>query len=220
MTLVPERDASAQSGRIIEPLRATEVAAGSALLARAFVDNPGLRALLPDDPQDARLALIRRCMHGFAEATRRHGTAEVVKEQGELAAVSLAFPPGGFPPPLRAQLIIAFGPLLAGPRRAMRFARFDAQLRRRHPRDPHWYLWVLGVEPERQGRGLGSALLRSLGARADRAGVPCYLETDRPSSVRLYERHGYAVLNEETLPELGTPLWFMRRERSSTGSGT
>jgi ribosomal protein S18 acetylase RimI-like enzyme len=28
-----------------------------------------------------------------------------------------------------------------------------------HPSEPHWYLPLIGVEPARQGRGHGSALL-------------------------------------------------------------
>jgi ribosomal protein S18 acetylase RimI-like enzyme len=80
-----------------------------------------------------------------------------------------------------------------------------------HPRYPHWYLWFLGVEPERQGRGLGSELLRLLSAKAEADRVPCYLETDKPSSVKLYEHHGYRVQSEVVLPKVDLRLWLMKR---------
>ena len=84
-------------------------------------------------------------------------------------------------------------------------------MRKRHPHDPHWYLWFLGVEPERQGQGFGSVLLRALSARAEADRVPCYLETDKATSVKIYERHGYRVEAEEVLASFGLKGWFMRR---------
>jgi ribosomal protein S18 acetylase RimI-like enzyme len=196
---------------MVEVLAESDVNAAAGVLARAFRDNPGMKAILQQDSPDERLRLMLPCMVGFVQAARRYGTAEVVKESGAVAAVSLSFPPDGFPMPIGGQLVTAKGPLRAGLRRALRFARFDYATRRRHLRDPHFYLWVLGVEPERQGRGFGSALLRSLSARADAANVPSYLETDKESSVRLYERHGYRVTSEEVLAGLDFKLWYMTR---------
>lgn len=48
----------------------------------------------------------------------------------------------------------------------------------RHPPEPpHWYLFILGTEPAAQGRGLASALLAHMLARADADGMPAYLES-------------------------------------------
>lgn len=185
--------------------------AASEVLARAFLDNPGMLAVLRGDSAERRLTVLRRGMFGFAQAVQRYGCAEVFKEDGRVRGVALSFAPGAYPPPPMAELIIAIGPVLAGPRRMLRFARLDQQLSSRHPPDPHWYLWMLGVEPEHQGKGLGSALLRSLAARAERDRAPCYLETDRASNVRLYERHGFTLLKEEVLPVLDAKFWFMWR---------
>jgi ribosomal protein S18 acetylase RimI-like enzyme len=65
-----------------------------------------------------------------------------------------------------------------------------------HPRDPHWYLPWLAVEPARRGRGLGSALLAECLARVDADGLPAYLETPNPRTIPLYERHGFEVTGE------------------------
>jgi ribosomal protein S18 acetylase RimI-like enzyme len=67
------------------------------------------------------------------------------------------------------------------------------------------------VEPARQGQGLGSTLLESLSTKAQADEVPCYLETDKPSSVKLYERHGYRVESEVVLPKIELRLWLMKR---------
>jgi hypothetical protein len=42
-----------------------------------------------------------------------------------------------------------------------------------------------------------------------------YLETDRPSNVRFYERFGFDVVGEGQV--LGLPNWYMRREPTVTG---
>jgi GNAT superfamily N-acetyltransferase len=83
----------------------------------------------------------------------------------------------------------------------------------RHPhRPPHWYLAVMGVVPEWQGRGLGTALMRPASKELDRSGLPAYLEASTQRSRALYERHGFAVTGEFNLPANGPPLWQMWRE--------
>jgi len=45
----------------------------------------------------------------------------------------------------------------------------------------------------------------------ERDRAPCYLDADRESNVRSYERHGYAVQRQEVLLVLDTRIWFRRR---------
>lgn len=77
---------------------------------------------------------------------------------------------------------------------------------------PHWYLWALGVEPARQGQGIGSALLPPVLARADADGLPCYLETQTEPNVCFYERRGFRVLEAGDVPGHGVPFWAMMRD--------
>jgi GNAT superfamily N-acetyltransferase len=63
-----------------------------------------------------------------------------------------------------------------------------------HPEEPHWYLPLIGVDPARQGKGYGSALLKHTLAACDRDRKLAYLEASSPTSVPLYERHGFEVL--------------------------
>lgn len=74
----------------------------------------------------------------------------------------------------------------------------------RHPerlvQAPHWYLLIPGVEPERQGQSIGSALITPDLARADAEGLPCYLETAKERNVMFYRRHGFEVRDEENIP--------------------
>ena len=63
-----------------------------------------------------------------------------------------------------------------------------------HPHEPHWYLAMIGTDPSRQGRGLGSAILKEGLRRCDADGLPAYLESSNPANIPLYERHGFEVM--------------------------
>jgi ribosomal protein S18 acetylase RimI-like enzyme len=70
------------------------------------------------------------------------------------------------------------------------------QMDRSHPKDPHWYLPMIGVDPSQQHRGIGAALLDHTLRRCDGEGKLAYLESTSPTSVRLYERHGFAMVGK------------------------
>jgi predicted N-acetyltransferase YhbS len=73
-----------------------------------------------------------------------------------------------------------------------------------------WYLDAIGVDPSRQGRGVGDALVRhGLDAAAD-AGVDAFLETALAGNVRYYERFGFRVVDEGEPEPDGPHIWFMR----------
>lgn len=86
-----------------------------------------------------------------------------------------------------------------------------ARLSEAHPQDvPHFYLFVLGTDPDRRGEGLGTTLLRRVLDTCDGEGLPAYLESSDPRNVPLYERHGFHVVQElEVAPggPIVRPMW-------------
>jgi GNAT superfamily N-acetyltransferase len=81
-----------------------------------------------------------------------------------------------------------------------------------HPKDLHWYLSVLGVDPRRQGEGLGGRLLDHVLDRLDHEGIPAYLETDKERNLAWYARRRFEL--RETLHPVrgGPPVWTMWRD--------
>ncbi|GIL81126.1 hypothetical protein Vretimale_12749 [Volvox reticuliferus] len=61
---------------------------------------------------------------------------------------------------------------------------------------PFMYISVMAVRPDRQGHGLGSALLAFICDRADAAGLHCYIEATSSRNRALYERFGFQLIQE------------------------
>jgi ribosomal protein S18 acetylase RimI-like enzyme len=90
-----------------------------------------------------------------------------------------------------------------------------AKAERGHPHDRHLYLAVLGVDPERQGAGIGSALLAPGLELCDQEGLAAYLETGNERNLAFYGRHGFRVTARLRLPK-GPPVWRMQRAPRGT----
>ncbi len=80
-----------------------------------------------------------------------------------------------------------------------------------HPHEPHWYLNVVSTLPERQGQGLGGAVLQPVLRRCDEEGHRAYLESTNPRNRSLYRRHGFVEAEEIPLAG-GPPLQQMWRD--------
>lgn len=193
----------------ISALSPAELPAAEALLARAFRDNPLNRAVIGPDPA-RRLRANRAGMRALLPGARAHGCVLGAHRGQALVGALVAVPPGGYPLPpppfaLRLRTLLA-----QGLRVATRWNAVFDRLDRLHPPYAHWYLGLLGVDPERRRSGVGRALLRHWLARAvDREGAPAYLETDRPENLAFYGADGFAVEGE--LDVYDTPVWRLAR---------
>jgi len=155
-------------------------------LARAFYDDPVAVFLFPG--ASARQVHLERFF--TLQLSRNYLRRGVVSVTDDLLGAALWMPPGAPRPTFGERLIHAGFSFQLGPRR--RAAReLTALLESRHPRERHWYLGALGVEPVEQNQGIGTALLVDALATCDAMGEGAYLEASRPESARLYERLGF-----------------------------
>jgi GNAT superfamily N-acetyltransferase len=68
----------------------------------------------------------------------------------------------------------------------------------------------MAVAPERQGAGIGGALLTAVLDICDERQTLAYLDATRSENRRLYERYGFEATGEIRLPE-GPTKWPMLR---------
>ncbi len=175
-------------------------------LAHAFFDYPVFRWAYPDD--EGRRELLPAFFSLFAETLLAHG-ATFTTTQGTGAA--LWAPPAH--PAVPEESADAFGQRLGALSGvdAERVFEISKLIDEHHPPGSYFFLQFMGVQPERQGRGIGSALLTHVLAGCDREGVGAYLDATSPRNRQFYERHGFRATGEYA-PEGGPPLWPMWRE--------
>jgi GNAT superfamily N-acetyltransferase len=179
------------------------------VLADAFYDDPAISWMVPDDERRRRLGSL-----GFTSWLNKiYLPKNEVYTDAERRAAALWSPPGKWRMSVGLQLRLAPRMVrVVGPKRLPLVLRGLTVLDKKHPDDrPHWYLGVLGTDPEHQGKGLGSAVMQPVLDRCDAEGLGAYLESSKEQNVPFYGRHGFEVTEEVRLPE-GPPLWLMWRE--------
>ena len=157
-----------------------------AVIVLAFSADPAARWSFAEPHQ--YLTHFTALVRAFGGRAFDHGSGDHLCGFGGAA---LWLPPGVHPD---EEVLTA---LLKGSMEPARYAEAVAvfeQMARHHPREPHWYLPLIGVDPSQQRKGHGSALLQHGLLRCDRDHVPAYLESTNPVNVPLYERHGFEVV--------------------------
>jgi ribosomal protein S18 acetylase RimI-like enzyme len=200
---------------MITPLSLSQLDTAADTLTAAFDADPIYTLVMSD------AAERRRYLPPFWRAVTRSALLSGHSyAAADTAGVALWMPPGRPSPSWMDHLRTGFAlqrSVVAFPAEARR--RFLAFLNYADPihedvmsKRWHWYLWVLGVRPDRQGQGLGGQLMAPILSQADRDGLPCYLETESERNVAFYRKHGFEVVHEGDIPGYGLRLWMMTRE--------
>ena len=196
----------------VRPALRADFPALAEVLARAFYDDPVTAWFYPDDARR-----MRHARRFFAIRLRQLAVHGLIFTTSERAGAALWAPPGHWRESLRQSLMqLPMLPVLLP--RIVRATRAVREIERHHPPEPHFYLSVLGTDPQQQGGGIGSALLAPVLQRCDATGMAAYLESSKESNVSFYARHGFAVRERIELPE-GPPLWLMWREPPGRRAG-
>jgi len=169
----------------VEAATAAEEAAVFAILTLAFSNDPATRWTWPDPK--AYLDAFPHFAKAFGGAAFGHGSAHRIGSAG----AALWLPPGASPDDA------AIGALMqrtADPQTATDGPQIMQQMASYHPKEPHWYLPLIGVDPARHRNGYGAALLQDTLCRCDQDHVAAYLESTNPANITLYQRHGFEIL--------------------------
>lgn len=165
------------------------------LVAKAFEHEQWVESVLgfgEEVPQKLTRLVSLMLRHQYLP----HGAVDLALDGDELVGAALWSAPDGDKLTTRLAMLPAYLRLL-GPRLA-RAMRIESMSSRMSPNFPHWYLSMLAVAPNQQGRGIGSVLLNYRLALLPED-QPVYLEASSEGSARLYARHGFVTLGQVPL---------------------
>ncbi len=181
------------------------------MMARAFDGDELYGALFPE-PERRRAVLpplmafrVRYgTLYGEVYATSPALEGVAVWIRGDKSFMTL-------PRSIRAGGLALYAKIGWAARRMQAVERYVMALHRRHAPAPYWHLSPVAVDPAHQRKGLARRLLAAMFARLDAEGVPCFLETQSPANVALYERYDFVVVAEGAIPETDVRHWAMLR---------
>ena len=196
---------------LLEP---SQIGTAVDVLAHAFDDDPGMRALFPRSRSRADQK-IRVFLEGYLRYGLRYGEVHVGAAAVDSVAIWL---PSEHAFPTIAKAVRAGGlwsTLRLGPAAIVSMLRLDRVMGDLHQElldRPHWHLSLVGVDPSAQGTGCAGGLLRPMLTRARAEGRPCYVETNLGSNVPFYEHLGFTLVGHRELPDSEVGLWALIRE--------
>ena len=172
------------------------------ILADAFAEDPVMKWVTPK-PSYRRYAFeltVPSCLpHGLTYVARDGSGAASWLPPGE--PLDSPVSPGVFWKGLteygRGSLLLGLATLV--------------QTQKRHPEEPHYYLFTIGTRRSARGRGVGGALMRAVLDKCDAERMPAYLESSNIANLPFYRRHGFEVVDELKLVMGGPTLWLMSR---------
>ena len=193
-------------------LQKWQVEPASEVLSRAFIDDPELVRLIPE--QHKRAKLLPSLFRTTLNCGILHG--EVYSVSTGMEGIAMWLPSGASDITLWTRircggLALLFKTDWGTLWKMKRDEDFVSALRKHLAPFPHWYLAVLGVDPRFQGKGYASRLLQPMLNRLDAVNSPCYLETSTEQYVQIYQHFGFRVIYEAVLPGSGSRMWAMLR---------
>jgi len=183
-------------------------------LAHAFSADPLFTHFFPD--QDNRRALSVHTFRFIVTHGLANGEVTVADAAGEIAGAAVWVPGENADRGIIDQARHGALPMLwrqppAAVWRQMQGSGYMEKLHASLGAEPHFYLKVLGLQPQWRGRGLASQLLAPMLKRADEQRRACYLDTHNQDNVSLYRRYGFEVVHEGTMAESSVNHWVMIR---------
>ncbi len=183
------------------------------LCARAFFDDPLTMYYFPDDAD-------RLINSGYAfEFLIRYGVfyGKVYSISNKLEGIAAWWPPESAIMTIERMLECGGIELISKfernvTRKIQRVEQFVYSVQQRYAPFPHWYLSPLAVDPEFQGKGYASLLLRSMLGRIDQEKLPVYLYTNKERNVSIYKHFNFKIVEETIIPKTDVPFWAMLRD--------
>jgi ribosomal protein S18 acetylase RimI-like enzyme len=179
------------------------------VLSRAFYNDPYYLWIMPNDKR--RMAQLHWWMKILLRYTLMYGSIHHTEDHKGIAMWV-----GPDRPVVDDVKILSMGvvmyPFKIGIRNFLRVLDISGQWNKEHKKlsKRHYYLMVIAVEPEFQGKGIGSRLMQVGLTRVDDEKLECYLETVTEEDVEFYKKHNFDIVLNKGFG-VDNQYWLMTR---------
>ncbi len=182
------------------------------LMASAFHDDPSIRYLLGGTEQGQN-----DWRYFYTVVKSIFGKCIMLSNDNDLNDLLILFPPAlsavsTFPFFINGGIIL---PALFKNGLLVRSLRYEANCKRIKEKiisNNTWYCMCFVVNPELQGKGRGSRLIKSVIKVLDGYNIPIYLETHKPINVEIYKHLGFKVKTTTLIPNTEITQYGMLRD--------
>jgi len=181
------------------------------ILSKAFCQDPIFRYLIPDTKQ--RLKTLNHYFQHVIKYGLHYGE---VYSSPNLEGISIWLPPNNSSH--TRWKAIRTGALVLPLKVKWKYLtlqnkiyKFTDNLHKKLVPYPHWYLSLIGVGPNHQGKGVGQHLLSTTINRIDLECKPIYLETNKEKNVEIFKRFGFRILKKVIVPGTEIFHWSLLR---------
>jgi ribosomal protein S18 acetylase RimI-like enzyme len=183
----------------------------SITLSKAFHHDPIFSSIIPDTNQ--RLKTLRYYFQHVIKYGLRYGE---VYSSPNLECISVWLPPKNSSH--TKWKAIKTGALILPVKVKWKYLalqnkihKFSDNIHRKLVHYPHWYLSLIGVGPNHQGKGFGQQLLSTTINRIDLESKPIYLETNKEKNVEIFRYFGFRILQKVMVPGTKFFHWSLLR---------
>ena len=193
----------------VRELNEADLPAAVGIVARGMRDNPLHIAALGSDASQ-RINRLTGMFKAALPVVLSKGLVLGAFDNDTLVGIAGMIAPGHCQPTLMEKLALTPRVIPAvGFDAAARVRRWLDQWAKYDLQQPHWHLGPVSVDAHLQGTGIGTCLMNEYCSRLDVVHATGYLETDKVSNVKFYEKFGFETI--ASAPVLETPNWFMKR---------
>jgi len=181
------------------------------VLRNAFQEDLTFKLLVPEDTE--RQEMLYQLFKFLVKYGLKRG---IIVSTPEIEGLSIWLPPkevniSPWKAILSGALSLVFNVSLKRLLAQKKIENFTSKLHKKLVSVPHWHFCVIGVDPAHQGKGIGMRMINYMTGRIDKERLLIYLETNLIKNVKFYNRFGFFLLHEDTIPDTDLTLYFMLR---------
>jgi ribosomal protein S18 acetylase RimI-like enzyme len=185
------------------------------ILATAFLHYPLMQYAFEGKTEEQRPILLNRLYSRCVGAASIYGG--VILTPDKLGAV-IWLPGKNFtlslPKEIRSGM--AAIPFQLGLKSTLRLMNHDGESEgwiKKNASSKMGYIWCVGVLPQARGKGHSRLLIDQSIIEMKKQGITeCWLKTEDPKNVGIYQKLGFVLINEMVVKSSGIKSWAMKKE--------